>query len=78
LRLSRWTLVAAFLINGTMLVSTIPHGGHYLIDLVGGAIALCAILVVRLPLGRSCRSAGSEQEGIARQRLSKRFRNSAA
>jgi len=52
LRLSRWTLVPAFLINGAMLVSTIPHGGHYLIDLIGGgAIALCAILIVRLPLG---------------------------
>lgn len=52
LRGSRWTLIPAIIVNGLMLVSTVPHGGHHLIDLiVGGAIAACAIFVVRLPLG---------------------------
>ena len=52
LRGSRWTLIPALIINGAMLVSTIPHGGHHLFDLIiGGAIAVCAIWFVRLPLG---------------------------
>jgi membrane-associated phospholipid phosphatase len=52
LRESKWTLIPAVIINTTMLVSTIPHGGHHLTDLIaGGAIALCAIFLVRLPLG---------------------------
>jgi membrane-associated phospholipid phosphatase len=49
---SKWTLLPAVVINATMLVSTIPHGGHHLTDLIaGGAIALCAIFLVRLPIG---------------------------
>lgn len=52
LRGSKWTLLPAVVINATMLVSTIPHGGHHLTDLIaGGAIALCAIFLVRLPIG---------------------------
>lgn len=52
LRGSRWTLIPAIIINGLMLVSTIPHGGHHLIDLIAGsAIAACAIFLVRLPIG---------------------------
>jgi membrane-associated phospholipid phosphatase len=52
LRGSRWTLVPAFVVNSAMLVSTVPHGGHHLVDLIaGGAIAACAIFMVRLPLG---------------------------
>jgi membrane-associated phospholipid phosphatase len=52
LRGSQWTLIPAFMINTTMLVSTIPEGGHHLFDLVvGAAIAACAIIFVRLPLG---------------------------
>lgn len=52
LRGSRWTFIPALLVNSAMLISTIPHGGHHLIDLIGGgAIALCAILIVRLPVG---------------------------
>lgn len=52
LRGSLSTLIPALIVNATMLVSTIPHGGHHLIDLVaGGVIAGCAIIFVRLPLG---------------------------
>lgn len=52
LRGSRWTLIPALIVNGAMLVSTIPHGGHHLFDLiVGGVIGVCAISFVRLPLG---------------------------
>ncbi|MBV9459709.1 MAG: phosphatase PAP2 family protein [Bradyrhizobium sp.] len=52
LRGSRWTLIPALMVNLAMLVSTIPHGGHHLVDLIGGgAIALCAIVIVRLPIG---------------------------
>ena len=51
LRGSPWTFIPAVLVNGTMLVSTIPHGGHHLFDLViGAAVAVCAIVLVRLPL----------------------------
>ncbi len=51
LRGSRWTLIPAFIVNGAMLASTIPQGGHHLFDLIiGSAIAVCAISFVRLPL----------------------------
>jgi membrane-associated phospholipid phosphatase len=67
LRTSRYTLIPALLINGTMLVSTIPEGGHHLFDLiVGGVIAALAISFVRLPQGvRRCRLAGSGEFGLA-------------
>jgi membrane-associated phospholipid phosphatase len=52
LRGSRWTFIPALIVNGAMLVSTIPHGGHHLFDLVvGAAIAAFVIMLVRLPLG---------------------------
>lgn len=51
LRGSPWTFIPALLVNGTMMVSTIPHGGHHLFDVViGAAIAVCAIVLIRLPL----------------------------
>ena len=51
LRGSPWTFVPALLVNGAMLVSTVPHVGHHVFDLVvGAAIAVCAIVLVRLPL----------------------------
>jgi membrane-associated phospholipid phosphatase len=52
LRGSRWTFIPAFVVNGAMMVSAIPHGGHHLFDLVvGAAIATLAIVLVRLPFG---------------------------
>jgi membrane-associated phospholipid phosphatase len=65
LRGSRWTLIPGLVINATMLVSTIPEGGHHLFDLVVGAvIAACAISFVRLPQRvrryRLATSAGAE------------------
>jgi membrane-associated phospholipid phosphatase len=67
LRGSRWTLIPACIVNGAMLVSTIPHGGHHLFDLIaGGVIAVCAISFVRLPLGvRRHRLAISGGVGLA-------------
>ncbi len=67
LRGSRWTFIPALLINSAMLVSTIPHGGHHLIDLIGGgAIAVCAIAIVRLPVGiRSSRPVESRTVSLA-------------
>lgn len=46
----RWP---AFILNVLVIVSTLPEGGHYLVDLfAGGAIAVVAILVVsRVPEG---------------------------
>jgi membrane-associated phospholipid phosphatase len=68
LRGSRWTLIPGFVINATMLVSTIPEGGHHLFDLiVGGAIAASAIVFVRLPLGvRRPRLTTGDDVGLAR------------
>jgi membrane-associated phospholipid phosphatase len=52
LRGSRWTFIPAFIVNGAMMLSTVPHGGHHLFDLVvGAAIAALAIVLVRLPFG---------------------------
>jgi membrane-associated phospholipid phosphatase len=52
LRGSLWTLMPAAVVNGAMLVSTIPHGGHHLFDLVvGAAIAAAAISFARLQPG---------------------------
>ena len=52
LRGSRWIFIPALIVNGAMLVSTIPHGGHHMFDLVAGAaIAAGAILLVRLQPG---------------------------
>lgn len=66
LRGSRWTFIPALVINMTMLVSTIPEGGHHLFDLVAGAaIAACAIAFVRLPLSiRHYRAAPGGEAGL--------------
>jgi membrane-associated phospholipid phosphatase len=54
LRGSLWSLLPAAVVNGAMLVSTIPHGGHHLFDLVAGAaIAAAAIFFVRSQPGTS-------------------------
>jgi len=67
LRGSRWTLIPALIVNGAMVVSTIPHGGHHLFDLVvGGVIAACAIFFVRLPVSvRRSGLAASGDVGLA-------------
>jgi hypothetical protein len=49
----RATFVPFVLLNGVMLVSTPSHGGHYLIDMIGGAaVALASIALVRQVMGR--------------------------
>jgi membrane-associated phospholipid phosphatase len=48
-RLHRWTLAAFAPFNVLMLVSIPPIGGHYVIDLCGGAaVAVFSIFIVRL------------------------------
>jgi membrane-associated phospholipid phosphatase len=48
LRDRRALLMAALAVNGTMIVSTMPVGGHHLVDVVAGAaVSLGAILVTR-------------------------------
>jgi membrane-associated phospholipid phosphatase len=45
---TRRLLIPVLLVNGTMIVSTMPVGGHHLIDVVAGAgLTLGAILLVR-------------------------------
>ena len=39
-------LVPALIVNGTMIVSTMPVGGHHLIDVVAGAAVSCGAIVV--------------------------------
>jgi membrane-associated phospholipid phosphatase len=47
LRDMRWLMVPVVLVNGVMLVSTLPVGGHYLADvLAGAALTVIAIVLV--------------------------------
>jgi membrane-associated phospholipid phosphatase len=49
LRDTRWIAAPVLLLNGTMIVATLPEGGHYLLDVIaGGMIAVIAIATVRL------------------------------
>jgi membrane-associated phospholipid phosphatase len=48
LREIRWIFVPAAILNSAMLVSTVPEGGHHLIDVLAGlSIALVSISIVR-------------------------------
>ncbi|WP_229186013.1 phosphatase PAP2 family protein [Bradyrhizobium oropedii] len=45
---TRWLFVPMFVVNATMIVATMPVGGHHLADvLAGGGLTIAAILVVR-------------------------------
>lgn len=45
---TRWLAIPVALLNGTMIVATLPVGGHHLADvLAGAALTMAAILVVR-------------------------------
>lgn len=48
LRDTRWLMLPVLLLNATMIVATLPVGGHHLADVVAGAgLTLGAILLVR-------------------------------
>jgi membrane-associated phospholipid phosphatase len=48
LRDTRWIMIPVLLVNGAMIVSTMPVGGHHLTDVLAGAgLTLGAILLVR-------------------------------
>jgi membrane-associated phospholipid phosphatase len=48
LRDTRWLMILVLLLNGTMIVSTLPVGGHHLADVLAGAgLTFGAILLVR-------------------------------
>jgi membrane-associated phospholipid phosphatase len=48
-----WTFVPAAGLNGAMIVSTVPVGGHHVVDLIAaGLIFLGAVLLLRLPQKR--------------------------
>jgi membrane-associated phospholipid phosphatase len=54
-----WMFGAALALNGLMLISVLPMGGHYLVDVLGGAaVAGAAIIAVRR------RPAASPQAGV--------------
>jgi membrane-associated phospholipid phosphatase len=62
LRDTRILLIPAAILNGTMIVATLPVGGHYLVDtLVGAAIGVAAFHGLRYGSGRRA----SSQESIA-------------
>ena len=43
-----WSLIPALLVNIVMLAATSPEGGHYLVDMLAGAVvAVASILIVR-------------------------------
>ena len=57
LRDTRVLLIPAIILNGTMIVSTLPVGGHYLADvLVGAAISIAAFHGLRYGFGRRASS----------------------
>jgi membrane-associated phospholipid phosphatase len=45
---TRWLMILVLLLNGTMIVSTMPVGGHHLADVLAGAgLTFGAILLAR-------------------------------
>jgi membrane-associated phospholipid phosphatase len=57
LRDTRALLFPAILLNGTMIVATLPVGGHYLVDVVAGAVVCIAgIQVLRYAAGHGQRT----------------------
>jgi membrane-associated phospholipid phosphatase len=57
LRDTRWIMIPVLLVNGAMIVSTMPVGGHHLSDVLAGAgLTLGAILLVRRSSGLHARS----------------------
>jgi membrane-associated phospholipid phosphatase len=48
MRSNRYALTVALSVNGLMLISTVPVGHHYLVDVVAG----CAVAVVSLYVAR--------------------------
>jgi membrane-associated phospholipid phosphatase len=57
LRDTRALFIPAVMLNGTMIVSTLPVGGHYLVDvLAGAAISFAAIHGIRYGFSRRSRS----------------------
>jgi membrane-associated phospholipid phosphatase len=52
LRDTRWLMIPVLLLNGTMIVATLPVGGHHLADVLAGAgLTLGAILLIRRSTG---------------------------
>ena len=50
----RFTALPAAILNGIVVISTLPEGGHYLVDVIAGAIiALAGITLVRWQAGAS-------------------------
>ena len=47
---TRWLMIPVTVVNGTMILATMPVGGHHLSDVLAGAgLTIGAILLVRLP-----------------------------
>lgn len=62
---SRWLRWPFLLLNLAMLVSSVPIGGHYLVDVLAGlAVGELAILLVRAHAARSTRAAGPERAPV--------------
>ena len=54
----RFIAVPVAILNGIVIVSTVPEGGHFLVDVIAGAIiAVASIALVRLQLGPLSRGA---------------------
>jgi membrane-associated phospholipid phosphatase len=60
-----WTFVPAAAFNAAMIVSTVPVGGHHVVDLLaGGAIVLAAVLILNLPHWLRARRAARLPSGL--------------
>jgi membrane-associated phospholipid phosphatase len=57
-RSNRYALAAASIVNGLMLIATVPIGYHYLVDIIAGcAIGFCSVYIAK----RSGEAAGRRQ-----------------
>jgi membrane-associated phospholipid phosphatase len=63
----RWIGPANVLLTGAVLVTTLPIGGHHLMDIVGGALvsALCLAIAVRVEVPAGGKSKAMPASGIA-------------
>ncbi len=65
LREMRWLFIPAIALNTVVIVSTLPEGGHHLIDVIVGAGIALTVLAVASAWRRKLRTRSQSQENVA-------------